>query len=348
MISAERRPKWILGLTFVFLLFPFSALVGNNMGVHLEIANSGGLSAGDYARYTESNISLAYLAGYQPYRGLGYSNNTVWYNDYKTHLPYSSLTMEWQIESVEPNSYVVNYTVTMKGLERGGANGDRVVENVIVSRQNNTVYSTNSTVLGTWPYWLDSKYLAPGSMLTLIHDFPEFVSNGTFTGLEHFTETAFTSLPQGTAEPNKTATEDFLDSSLDLGPQGTFDTDRLLVTYPFFRAVSLPGAGTGVTYTYANSIWIGVYDRPSGILLAQDHDFWFIDDILLHSGSGIGQIGFSGLSLVLSSTNLNLSPDSRPGGSDLWILAAVMAGLIAVFGVATLMVVRRRSGAARR
>lgn len=344
MTPRKTHPTKILVLMSVLLLFPFPYMISQLAANHLEVANSGVLSSGDYAWYTPSNTSLTYLAGYSALPHVGYTTNQVYLNDYQTHIPYSSFTIGWTIELVRRDNYLVNYTVILSGLSDAAANVGRIVESLVVSRLNNTVYSLNGTALGSWPYWLTSQYLAPGATLTLIHAFPEFVTNGTYSGLEDFTETVFTSLPQGTGQPNRTATQDFLDSSLNLGPYGTFDTDRLLVTYPFFRFFPCPG-GTSTAFHCAgsNSIWVGIYDRPSGILLAQDHNFWFIDDILLHSGKGIGQIGFHGLSLVLSSTNLNLSPDSRSGGSDVWVPAAVAVGLIAAFGVATVLFVRYRS-----
>jgi hypothetical protein len=344
----EKRLRWILGLVPILLLFPSPVLSSKFESNHLDVVNSSSLSTGDYARYTESNLSLSYLVSYRGGLGADYAANQVYLADYETHFPYSSLTVGWKIESVRPASYLMNYTVSLSGLQGDVANGGRIVENVVVSRQNGTVYSVNGTALGSWPYWLAGQYLVPGATLTLIHRFGEFVFNQTFNGLAYFTDTAFTSLPQGTGVPNKTATQDFLDSSLNLGPQGTFITDRLLVTYPYFRFFPCGPAMVPARCTFSNPIWVGVYDRPSGILLAQDHNFWFIDDILLHSGLGIGQIGFHGLSLVLSSTNLNLGPDSRPGGTSVWVLAAAVVAAISVFGVAAASVLRRHSRGERR
>ena len=349
MTLQRTHVRRIFSLIPIIVLLSSSFVAGRFSANLLDVVSAGTLSPGDYAWYTPSNLSLTHLAGYAAFTHVPYTTNQLYLNDYKTDFPYSSFIVGWKIESVRQDTYLVNYTVLLSGLQGDAASKGRIMEDVVVSRQNNTVYSTNGTALGSWPYWLANRYLAPGATLTLIHDFTEFITNSSYTGPAYFTETAFTSLPQGSGEPNKTATQDFVDSSLNLGPQGTFVTDRLLITYPYFFSGPCGGVTSpGVSCVSSNPIWVGVYDRPSGILLSQDHDFWFIDDILLHSDSGIGQIGFSGLSLILSSTNLNLNPDAKPGGSTLWIPAVVVVGLIAVFGVATVFVVHRRSKPQRR
>lgn len=341
-VSEKGKLNRISSLSFVLLLATSPFLVGNHLVLPLEASDSSKLSSGDYAYYTESNLSLAYLAGWLPVSGPAGRENEVSYLDFKTQLPFSSLTVGWQIESVQADSYLVNYTVVLVGLSGQGQENGRLSESILVSRVNNTAYWVNGTAFGTWPYWLADSYRAPGATITLVHRVPIFGSSLNDTNsLVYLTEEAFTSLPQGVGLPNRTATKDFLDSSLNLGPQGTFLTDRLLVTYPFFRSLNSPGAHA--TFRAANAFWVGVYDRFSGILLAQDHDGYFIDDVLLHSGLGVWQVGFSAASLTLHSTDLNLGPDSKPGQSNIWIAALVVLALVGTFIVASTLTVHRRS-----
>lgn len=344
MAFRDCKRKWSSLLAAGLLIFTPVLAVGGRLNSPLSVASSNSLVQGDFAYYTESNISLNYMVGYQPSLDApnSYGVYRVLYLDFKTSHAYSSLTVGWDIEAVRPDSYLVNYSVVFRGMVGGGSSGGTLSEDILVSRDNNTAYWTNGTAFGTWPYWLAQKYLVPGSTITIVHRVPEFIydsTNGT-NGLENFTEVAFTSLPQGTKLPNQTATQDFLESSLNLGSQGTFLTDRIIVTYPFWHVIHIPGNNN--TVSFANSIWVGAYDRFSGILLAQDHDYWFIDDLLLHSGLGVWQVGFHDPSLILSSTNLDLNPDTKPGPSDIWIAAAIIVALIGSFGIATILTTRRR------
>jgi protein-S-isoprenylcysteine O-methyltransferase Ste14 len=98
-----------------------------------------------------------------------------------------------------------------------------------------------------------------------------------------------------------------------------------------------------LTVYVSNPFWVGIYDRATGILLAQDHSFWFIDDIMLHS-LGLWQIGFPSMSLVLNSTNVAIVPD---GSSSVFPSLAVGVGVTSVLAVAGALIwVRRAHGRA--
>ncbi len=302
----------------------------------------GDLAVGSYARYTESNISLTYLAGY---RSLGPTDPSqqyqVWFWGNESYRTYDFFAVSWAIERVLASDYLVNYTISLG--DYGGHIGRtlNLSAAVLVSRSNNSVFSETGTSLGTWPYWLASPYLVPGASLVLIHDYPQNVIGvGSGDPVENFSEHAFTSLPEGDGEPNITATSDFLDSWLHLGI-GDFRTDRLLVTYPYFHeisdtGISVSGPSSGFTISTSNAIWVGVYDRVTGIMLAQDHNNYFVDDVMLHS-LGLWQIGFNALSLVLSSTNVKIAPDSATPILTTLLVAAGVVSVLAVAAVFTLL-----------
>jgi hypothetical protein len=314
---------------------------------------SGALRQGDYAYYSVSNVSIAYLAGYAPNPyGLSAINQIWYFQDNKTAIPFSSMLLGWKVASVRSDSYVVDYLVELSGY--GGISGDtkNLSQAVIVSRQNDTVYQSSGQALGSWPYWLSETDRNPGTILTLVHRFPSntVLPDGSL-GATYLTPVEFVSLPEGGSISNTSAESAFFDSSLVVPSVGSFVTDRLLVTYPFFRTatssmLTIEGNATGAGTVIVTSFWIGVYDRESGLLLAQDHSTYFMDDILLQSLLGVWQIGFNGASLVLQRTNIALSPDTQAQEGSSESILLIVTGIVVVFaagGVYTTLHSRVRS-----
>ncbi len=248
----------------------------------------------------------------------------------------------WRIVAVYQDTYVVDYSLSLAGIQGTGASLD-FQRNVIVSRTNNSVYDLNGTLYGTWPYWLAPSYLSLQGNFTPAHGFPEGVTNFT-TGqptIQFNTPDEFLSLPLGNGMPSRPLNStDFLRSTLNITALGTFDTDRLIVTYPWGVITNLTGVSglpNGMmAIGWVSPIWLGIYDRFSGIMLAyQFSTSWFTDDILLHSSFDVWQIGSANESLILTATNLPIKADvpvspGAPGSGYTTLLAAAVAVVAAV------------------
>jgi hypothetical protein len=284
--------------------------------------DSSSLAVGDYANYSWSNYSLSYLVGYSA-GGIGANDALQFLN--ATWVTYDEMKFGWRIVAVSQETYVVDYSLSLAGIQGTGASLD-FQRNVIVSRTNNSVYDLNGTLYGTWPYWLAPSYLSLQGNFTPVHGFPQGVTNLMGQPIIQFnTPDEFLSLPLGNAMPSEPLNStDFLRSTMNITAQGTFDTDRLIVTYPWGLIVNtteLPGLSGLIGIGHTQPLWLGIYDRFSGIMLAyQFSTSWFTDDILLHSSFDVWQIGSANESLILTATNLPIKADvpvssGAPGSS---------------------------------
>lgn len=305
--------------------------------------DSSSLAVGDYANYSWSNSSLSYLVGFGP-GGASTSDALQFLNT--TWITYDEMKIGWRIVAVSQETYVVDYSLSLAGIEGTGASLD-FQRNVVLSRTNNSVYDVNGTLYGTWPYWLAPSYLSLQGNFTPAHGFPEGVYNSTSgqSTIRFNTPDEFLSLPLGDRIPSRPLNStDFLRSTMNITALGTFDTDRLIVTYPWGVITNL--AGGMMTMYFVSPIWLGIYDRFSGIMLAyQFSTSWFTDDILLHSSFDVWQIGSANESLILTATNLPIKADvpvspGAPGSGYTTLLVAAVAIVAAALLSAALF--RRR------
>lgn len=262
---------------------------------------------------------------------------------------FDSLSLSWVIDDVLPSFYQVNYTLQFDGMVHPSVWSLLSVE-LHVSISNGSAYLLNGSYVGSWPYWLPQASLVVGTDIELIHDYPFATTvNGTPAFVPE-SPVEFTSLSQGGAESNSTSGASYLDATLDVPGIGSFMTDRLIVTYPHLYVIPLPqGVTVWINGKEVNStdegvntpIWSAIYDRFSGVLLAYNHADWFTDDIMMHA-LGVWQIGFNAPSLVMTSSNFNLSPE--PKGDTLlypMVLLAV-AGVVAAGSLVAWRSRRRR------
>ncbi|MGA1976067.1 MAG: winged helix-turn-helix domain-containing protein [Conexivisphaerales archaeon] len=305
------------------------------------------LTKGTYAVYGESNSSLSSLTGFSNYgAGAPEMENAVWHPPGGNQtIGFDSLSLSWVIDDVLPSYYQVNYTLQFDGMEPSSEWSLLSVE-LLVSVSNGSAYLLNGSYVGSWPYWLPQASLVVGTDIELIHDYPFATAvNGTPAFVPE-SPVEFTSLSQGGAEPNGTSGASYLDATLDVPGIGSFMTDRLIITYPHTHVFPLPqGVTVWFNETPANStvgvntpIWSAIYDRFSGVLLAYNHADWFTDDIMMHA-LGVWQIGFNANSLVMTSSNFNLSPEPK---GDTLLYPMVLLAVAGVVAAGSLVVWRSR------
>ncbi len=274
------------------------------------------------------------MTGYAP-TILGAAPKAVFLDN--STVSFSNLRLSWRIDAAYPDEFQVNYSLVL--TTANPAYSSIYSKELLVSRENNSLYLPNRALIGTWPYWLAPQFLSPDYYfstrpITIYHAKPEYVFEPGVAPHRVFTDAReFLSLPQGGAWPNRSATSNFFDSNLRLSNIGAFKTDRLLVSYPFLASINGTGINvsqTGAVFISPTGDWVGVFDRLSGVMLAWNHVQFLTDDILLHSGFGIREVGFRSSSLELKTTNLSLQTDWIPDSS---LLALPI--YVAVSGTAT-------------
>lgn len=323
------------------LFFIFILLLATNVSLqgHLALAQTQ-FRVGDYAQYSMSNISLQYLLGYGKLGAL-IGNMTEFSN--LTSQDLNLMYLKWIITDMRNGFYVVNYSLAFQGI----IEGQKPIEfktTVLVSTTNNTAYYLNGTTLGTWPYWLSPSLLQLCTQFVVFHRHPNFLFDPQLGQMEIYeTRADIIGLPGGNAYPidyqscNYIKDSTLLKSQLEISNVGIFKTDRLLVSYP---VLNVTVRGNLSVISIGADPWVAVYDRFTGMMLAYDMVDEFTDDIMMHSQIGIITINNILPTLILTSTNVNLSPDNKSGIPIFAILIAIATTMIVV--ITSLIYLRRR------